>query len=74
MARISNTSSYPIITPDGADYFILTDAENDNATKNCSISNLQSYLGVDTVKVSVAISPANLQVLSTPYTIIASPG
>ena len=27
MARISNTSSYPIITPDGADYFILTDAE-----------------------------------------------
>jgi len=74
MARISNTSSYPIITPDGADYFILTDAENDNATKNCSISNLQSYLGVDTVKVSVAISSANLQVLSTPYTIIASPG
>ena len=34
MARISNTSSYPIIVPDGADYFILTDAENSNATKN----------------------------------------
>ena len=74
MARISNTSSYPIITPDGADYFILTDAENDNATKNCSISNLQAYLGVDTVKLTVAISSANLQVLSTPYTILATPG
>lgn len=74
MARISNTSSYPIITPDGADYFILTDAENDNATKNCSITNLQNYLGVDTVKITVAISPANLQILSTPNRIIASPG
>lgn len=73
MARISNTSSYPIIAPDGADYFILTDAENLNATKNCSISNLQSYLGVDTIKLTVAISPANLQVLLTPYTILASP-
>tara|TARA_B110000971_G_scaffold96793_1_gene99598 strand:+ start:534 stop:1046 length:513 start_codon:yes stop_codon:yes gene_type:complete len=74
MARISNTSSYPIIAPEGADYFILTDAENDNATKNCSISNLQAYLGVDTVKLTVAISSANLQVLSTPYTILAAPG
>jgi len=74
MARISNTSSYPIIAPEGADYFILTDAENDNATKNCSISNLQAYLGVDTVKLTVAISSANLQVLSTPYTILATPG
>jgi len=74
MARISNTSSYPIIAPDGADYFILTDAENDNATKNCSISNLQAYLGVDTVKLTVAISSANLKVLSTPYTILATPG
>ncbi len=25
MARISNTSSYPIIAPEGADYFILTE-------------------------------------------------
>ena len=33
MARISNTSSYPIIAPDGADYFILTDAENDMQQK-----------------------------------------
>jgi len=75
MAKISSTVSYPIIAPDGDDYFILTDAENDNATKNCSVNNLASYLAVDTVNVSVEISPANLKVLGdVSYTVLVSPG
>jgi hypothetical protein len=75
MAQISNLSSYPIIAPDQDDYFILTDAENNKATKNCSIKNLQTFLGVDTTMVSVSVSAANLKVLgNAAYTLLVAPG
>ena len=50
MAKISNTSAYPNISNiDAADYLIITDAENNLMTKTCTISQLQSNFGVDTL-------------------------
>ena len=50
MAKISNISAYPNISNiDAADYLIITDAENNLMTKTCTISQLQSNFGVDTL-------------------------
>ena len=39
MAKIANQTAYPIITPTIRDYFIVTDVEDNNNTKNVSIPN-----------------------------------
>tara|TARA_B100000780_G_scaffold192551_1_gene135651 strand:+ start:3282 stop:3809 length:528 start_codon:yes stop_codon:yes gene_type:complete len=75
MAKISNTASYPIIVPTGGDYFLLTDADNSNTTKNCTIDNLSNYLALNTINISVRVSAANLKVIgSVPYQILPAPG
>jgi len=45
MAKIANQTAYPIITPTTADYFIVTDVEDNNNTKNVSIGSLQGFMG-----------------------------
>ena len=60
MAKISNISAYPNISNiDAADYLIITDAENNLMTKTCTISQLQSNFGVDTLVAQVRRSPAS---------------
>ena len=50
MARISNTAAYPNIgTPTVSDYLILTDADNDLVTKSCTLGNIQSLFGIDSL-------------------------
>lgn len=45
MAKIANQTAYPIITPTIRDYFIVTDVEDNNNTKNVSIGSLQGFMG-----------------------------
>ena len=45
MAKIANQTAYPLITPTTRDYFIVTDVEDNNNTKNVSIGSLQGFMG-----------------------------
>ena len=76
MARISNTTAYPqILNLDLGDYLILTDKENQLMTKSCTVSQLQSFFGIDTLVAHVEVTSAQLQTLaSTSKVLIASPG
>jgi len=76
MAKISDTSAYPNISAlDGADYFIITDAENKFMTKSCTINQMQSLFGIDTNVAHVTVNSSSLLTLpSTPVTLIAAPG
>ena len=57
MAKISNIAAYPNISNiDAADYLIITDAENNLMTKTCTISQLQSNFGVDTLVAHVEVT------------------
>jgi hypothetical protein len=44
MSKISNTTAYPIITPTANDYVILTDVNDNNATKTCTVDSLKGSL------------------------------
>ena len=48
MAKISNTTVYPTVTPADNDLLILTDATDSNKTKTVLMSGVKSYLNVDT--------------------------
>ncbi len=75
MAKISNISAYPNISNiDAADYLIITDAENNLMTKTCTISQLQSNFGVDTLVANVEVTAAGLQSLAAGYEIIEAQG
>jgi len=76
MAKISNTSAYPNITPDGEDYLILTDKENALATKTATLNSIATFFtGTSLLQTSVTLSTTNLlNLFSTPITLIAAPG
>jgi len=76
MAKISNTGAYPgISTLDAADYFIITDAENELTTKTVTISEVQNLFGVDTNVAKVILNEAQVRAMSTtPAVLIAAPG
>lgn len=75
MARISNTSVYPNINPVLSDYFVLTDANDDLATKTCTLESLQQLYNVDVVSKSITVSPLYLNVLATQdFEILPAPG
>ena len=48
MAKIANQTAYPLITPTVRDYFIVTDVEDNNNTKNVSIGFFARFYGVST--------------------------
>ena len=57
MAKIENTTVYPIKSqPIGSDYFIITDVEDDNSTKNCLIGDLTSSINIYELEVTVSSS------------------
>jgi len=75
MAKISNTSAYPTISNlDPADYLIITDAENNLMTKTCTISQIQSIFGIDTLVAHVEVTSKELLGLSGGMRIIEAPG
>ena len=44
MAKISNTTAYPNITPQGSDYLVLTDSSDNNATKTVTVQALAEFI------------------------------
>ena len=75
MAKISNTSVYPNINPVLSDYFVLTDANTDLATKTCTLDSVQTLFGLGTTNVSVTVSSVYLNVLATQdFEILPAPG
>ena len=64
MAKIENTTVYPIkATPSTNDYFIITDVEDNNATKNCKISSVSSSINL--YETTVTVPAANVQNIAT---------
>tara|TARA_R100001126_G_scaffold102564_1_gene87398 strand:- start:1651 stop:2187 length:537 start_codon:yes stop_codon:yes gene_type:complete len=76
MARISNTSAYPnLVNPVSSDYLILTDQSDQLLTKSCTLGDVQSLFGLDTLVAKVAVNSAALLALNTTAaTLVAAPG
>ena len=76
MAKISNLTSYPLITNlDKDDYVLITDKENALQTKNASIEQLQAFFGINTNTAKVTIASASLLTLAdTAVDLVAAPG
>ena len=54
MAKIENTTVYPIKTPpSNDDYFVITDVEDSNATKNCKIGDISGSINIFETQVTV---------------------
>jgi len=69
MAKIANQTAYPLITPTVRDYFIVTDVEDNNNTKNVSIGSLQGFMGSQP-PAEIVLTGAQIQNLSgAPVTI-----
>ena len=45
MAKISDTSSYPSITPAAGDYLVLTDVSDSNSTKTVTMQSIADFIG-----------------------------
>lgn len=60
MAKISNTTVYPTVTPADNDLLILTDATDSNKTKTVLMSGVKSYLNVNTYTTSVTVTSAEI--------------
>jgi len=76
MARISNTSAYPnIVTPITSDYLILTDESDNLMTKTCTLGDVQTLFGIDTLVAKVTLNSASILTLgNTAATLIPAPG
>lgn len=60
MAKISNTTVYPTVTPEDNDLLILTDATDSNKTKTVLMSGVKSYLNVDTFNATGTITSTQI--------------
>ena len=60
MAKISNTTVYPTVTPADDDLLILTDATDSNRTKTVKMSGVKSYLNVDTFTATGTITSTQI--------------
>ena len=53
MAKISNTTVYPNILPTPNDFVILTDVDDKDATKTCTIGQVGQALGISVAQVTL---------------------
>ena len=60
MAKISNTTVYPTVTPADDDLLILTDATDSNRTKTVKMSGVKSYLNVDTFNTTGTVTSTQI--------------
>lgn len=72
MAKISNTTSYPNIIPTLDDYVVLTDVNDNNATKTSKASDFQSLFGTRTTQITLTPSDI-LNITTNPVTLITAP-
>ena len=63
MAKISNTTVYPTVTPEDNDLLILTDATDSNKTKTVKMSGVNAYINANTYTTSVTVT--SLEILSS---------
>lgn len=56
MAQISNTTVYPNIVPTSNDFVVLTDVNDNNATKTSTVGSFQELFGTKTVSVTLTSS------------------
>ena len=66
MAKISNTSIYPNIDPVLSDYFVVTDANTDLATKTCTLESVQTLFGLPDTNVTITVSELKVEVVISP--------
>jgi hypothetical protein len=73
MAKISNTGVYPNITPEPDDFFILTDASDNDKTKTTKLSDLQTFFGGGNKTAVVTVNSASiLNANTSPVTLLDS--
>tara|TARA_R110000744_G_scaffold254929_5_gene370487 strand:+ start:462 stop:995 length:534 start_codon:yes stop_codon:yes gene_type:complete len=73
MAKISNTTVYPNIIPTANDYVVLTDVNDDNATKTCTLDQIGQYIGLSVAQVT--LTPLEiLNSFTNPVTLIPAQG
>jgi hypothetical protein len=53
MAKISNTTAYPNITPTANDFVVLTDVSDNDETKTCTLESVGQYLGTSVAEVTL---------------------
>lgn len=53
MAKISNTTAYPKILPTPNDFVVLTDVDDKDATKTCTVEGLGQALGTSVAQVTL---------------------
>jgi hypothetical protein len=60
MAKISNTTVYPTVTPADDDLLILTDATDSNKTKTVLMSGVKDYMNVSIYTAQVTVTSAEI--------------
>jgi len=60
MAKISNTTVYPTVTPADNDLLILTDANDSNKTKTVLMSGVKDYMNVNTYNAQVTVTSSQI--------------
>ena len=65
MSKISNTTAYPIIIPTADDYVILTDVNDNNATKTATIDSIKGSLTGGEQTITKAFTSAEILTSNT---------
>ena len=73
MAKISNTTAYPNVTPTANDFVILTDVSDSDATKTCTVNDFQGFFGTHTL-VKTLTTPELLTSFTTPIILLPAQG
>lgn len=60
MAKISNTTVYPTVTPADDDLLILTDATDSNKTKTVLMSGVKDYMNVSIYTAQVTVTSSQI--------------
>jgi len=73
MAKISNTTAYPNVTPTSNDFVILTDVSDSDATKTCTVNDFQGFFGTHTL-VKTLTTLELLNSFTTPIILLPAQG
>tara|TARA_R110002012_G_scaffold154648_1_gene315443 strand:- start:35 stop:553 length:519 start_codon:yes stop_codon:yes gene_type:complete len=73
MAKISNTTAYPNVTPTANDFVILTDVSDSDATKTCTVNDFQGFFGTHTL-VKTLTTPDLLTSFTKPVILLPAQG
>ena len=71
MAKIENTTAYPNIIPTANDYLLLTDVNDNNATKTSKVTDFQKFFGVSTLETTISAAEV-LGLFSNPKVLLTA--